>query len=275
MSFQKITAKTFQEKKLKGEKILMLTCYDYPTALIVDKTEIDSVLVGDSLGMVMLGYETTIPVTIEEIIHHAKAVSRGIKRAFVIADMPMGTYHVCIEDGIRNAIRLVKEASVEAVKIEGGKKRSLLVKKIVEAEIPVMGHIGLTPQSIHMIGGYKVQGKEKKSAEEIIEDALSLERAGAFAIVLECIPMNLAKEITAKLSIPTIGIGSGPYCDGQILVLHDMLGMWGKNNYKFVKKYANIYNIMLRAIKRYCKEVREGLFPSEKHSFANSKIDTK
>jgi len=275
MSFQKITAKTFQEKKLKGEKILMLTCYDYPTALIVDKTEIDSVLVGDSLGMVMLGYETTIPVTIEEIIHHAKAVSRGIKRAFVIADMPMGTYHVCIEDGIRNAIRLVKEASVEAVKIEGGKKRSLLVKKIVEAEIPVMGHIGLTPQSIHMIGGYKVQGKEKKSAEEIIEDALSLERAGAFAIVLECIPMNLAKEITAKLSIPTIGIGSGPYCDGQILVLHDMLGMWGKNNYKFVKKYANIYNIMLRAIKRYCKEVREGLFPSEEHSFANSKIDTK
>ncbi len=275
MVIQKVTLRMFKEKKLKKERITMLTCYDYPTALIIDKSEIDAVLVGDSLGMVMLGYKTTIPVTMEEIIHHAKAVSRGILRAFLIVDMPMGSYHISIEDSIRNAVKLIKEAGVEAVKIEGGAKRSHLIKKLVEAEIPVMGHLGLTPQSIHLLGGYRVQGKEERSASEIIDDALCIEEAGVFAIVLECIPMNLAKEITNKLKIPTIGIGSGPYCDGQILVLHDMLGMWEKNNYKFVKKYVNIYNTISIAINEYCKEVREGLFPLEEHSFSNSKINNK
>lgn len=271
MSIQKITTRTFHEKKKRREKIVMVTCYDYPTALIIDNTEIDSVLVGDSLGMVMLGYKTTIPVTMEEMIHHSKAVSRGVKRAFLVADMPMGSYHISVEESIRNAIRLIKEAGVEAVKIEGGAKRNCLIKKLVEAEIPVMGHIGLTPQSIHLLGGYRIQGREKKSAEDILEDALSIENAGAFAIVLECIPLYLAKEITEKLQIPTIGIGSGPFCDGQILVLHDMLGMWGKNNYKFVKRYANMYNDLLNAINCYCKEVKEGIFPSEEHSFSDTK----
>lgn len=263
----KITSQTILNKKEKQEKIAMVTCYDYANALIVDKAQVDAALVGDSLGMVVLGYENTLPVTMEDIIRHTQAVSRGLSRALLIADMPMGSYHISMEDTLNNAMRLVKEAGAEAVKIEGGAKRASLIAKLVDAEIPVMGHIGLTPQSIHMMGGFKVQGKNKKQAENLIADAIAIERAGAFSIVLECIPASLAKEITKNIKIPTIGIGSGPYCDGQILVLHDMLGMWEHNNYKFVKTYAYLYQEILNATKNYCQDVKAGIFPTNEHSF--------
>ena len=267
MHTNKITCRSFPAKKKNKEKIAMVTCYDYATALIMDKTEIDAVLVGDSLGMVILGYKNTLPVTLEDTIYHTKAVSRGLTHPMLIADMPMGSYHISVEETLKNAIRLIKEAGAEAVKIEGGIKRVPLITKLVEAEIPVMGHIGLTPQSIHMMGGFKVQGKDKKQAEDLIADAIALEQAGAFSIVLECIPVHLAKEITEKISIPTIGIGSGPFCDGQILVLYDMLGMWEQNNYKFVKTYAHLYKEIVQAIAHYRQEVVNGTFPSPEHSF--------
>ncbi|OGF64519.1 MAG: 3-methyl-2-oxobutanoate hydroxymethyltransferase [Candidatus Fischerbacteria bacterium RBG_13_37_8] len=267
MEHVKVTSRAFLEKKERTEKISMVTCYDYPTALIIDKTDIDAVLVGDSLGMVILGYNSTLPVTMEEIIHHTKAVSRGLKRAYLIADMPMGSFHISVEDTLKNAIRLIKEAGAEAVKLEGGAKRNCIIKKLVEAEIPVMAHIGLTPQSIHMLGGYRIQGRNPKQAEKLLEDALAVEAAGAFAIVMECIPTVLAKEITGKLTIPTIGIGSGPHCDGQILVLQDMLGIWEKTQYKFVKKYSCLYKEISQALNQYDQEVKEGIFPAVEHSF--------
>ena len=265
----KITSQTILTKKEHHQKIAMITCYDYATALIMDKAPVDAVLVGDSLGMVVLGYPNTLPVTMDEIIHHTKAVARGISHALLIADMPIGSYHISTEETLKNALRLIKEAGAEAVKIEGGVKRAGLITKLVEAEIPVMGHIGLTPQSIHRLGGYKVQGKNKKQAEALLADATAIEHAGAFSIVLECIPAPLAQEITNTISIPTIGIGSGPFCDGQILVFHDMIGMWEHNKYKFVKTYARLYEEILHATTQYCQEVRDGVFPSTEHSFWN------
>jgi 3-methyl-2-oxobutanoate hydroxymethyltransferase len=265
----KITCQTILTKKEHQQKIAMITCYDYATALIMDKAQVDAVLVGDSLGMVVLGYPNTLPVTMEEMLHHTKAVSRGLSHALLIADMPMGSYHISTEKALKNAMRFIKEAGAEAVKIEGGAKRAGLITKLVEAEIPVMGHIGLTPQSIHMMGGFKVQGKNKKQADELLADAIAVQHAGAFSIVLECIPAPLAQEITNALTIPTIGIGSGPFCDGQILVFHDMMGMWEHNKFKFVKIYAHLYEEILSAATRYCDDIRNGVFPSPEHSFWN------
>lgn len=269
MEKSKITIKTFWERKERKEKITMLTCYDYATALIMNNTDIDAILVGDSLGMVILGYKNTLPVTIDEMLHHTKAVVRGISKQLIIVDMPIGSYHISEEEAVKNAMRLIKEGGAEGVKIEGGRKRASLIKRLIDAEVPVMGHIGLTPQSVNIFGGYKIQGRNKEEEERLVEDALSIQEAGAFSIVLECIPVEVAKEITENLKIPTIGIGSGWYCDGQILVLQDMLGYWEKNPYKFVKTYSNLYNEISKAIQKYCNEVREGKFPAIENSFSS------
>lgn len=265
---QKITVPLLQEKKKRGKKIVALTSYDFPVAKIVDETGIDIILVGDSLGMVVLGYENTIPVNMDDMIHHAKAVVRATKRALVIGDMPYMSFHLSTEKAILNASRFLKEAGAEAVKIEGAtEKRLKIVEALREAEIPVMGHIGLTPQSIYNIGRFKVKGKETDEAKKILKDALNLEKAGVFSLILESIPMELARIITEELNIPTIGIGAGPYCDGQILVFHDLVGF--SNGYfpKYVKKYADLYEIITRAIKSYIEDVKEGNFPDDDHSY--------
>jgi len=253
------------------QKIVALTAYDYPTANLVDEAGIDLVLVGDSLGMVVLGYETTLPVTMDDIAYHTKAVFRGCEKALIVADMPFLSYHSDINDAIKNAGRLIKEAGAQAVKIEGGRERIKTIGAIIEAGIPVMGHLGLTPQSVHQFGGYKVQGKDKKIAEKIVNDAKLLQESGCFAIVLECIPELLAKMITEVIKIPTIGIGAGPHCDGQILVIHDLLGLNKGRIPKFVKKYFEGYPLMLNAIKEFKKEVQGGLFPLKDHSFNSEK----
>ena len=267
-TIQKVTIPILHKKKKDGEKISALTAYDYPIAKIVDQSGVDLILVGDSLGMVVLGYENTIPVTMEEMIHHTKAVTRAVKRALVVGDMPYFSFHLTKEETITNASRFLKEAGAHAVKIEGASEKRLnLVKAMVEAEIPVMGHVGLTPQSISHLGRFKVEGKNERDAQGILEDALNLQKAGVFAVILECIPMELARIVTKKLDIPTIGIGAGPYCDGQILVFHDLVGFLNGYLPKFVKRYVHLHEVLSQAVGDYCMDVRGGDFPDDSHSY--------
>jgi len=266
----KINRKTIldiKKMKVQGEKITVLTAYDYGMASILDESDIDILLVGDSLGMVVLGYDTTLPVTMEDMLHHTKAVSRAAQNALIVADMPFLSYQISPESALANAGRFLQEANAQAVKLEGGREYAEIVKKITSAGIPVMAHLGLTPQSIHQIGGYKVQGKKEDAARKIIEDAKILEEAGAFSLVLECIPEGLASEITHSLAIPTIGIGAGVNCDGQVLVINDMLGIYDKFAPKHVKKYANLNLEIKKAVKTYIAEVKHGTFPDSEHSF--------
>ena len=249
------------------QKITCITAYDYPTARLVDEAGVDILLVGDSLGMVVLGYDSTLPVTIEDMIHHTRAVRRGTRRALVVADMPYGSFHVSLEDSVRNAVRLVKEGGAEAVKVEGGERRIELIARLVEAEIPVVGHIGLTPQSVNALGGFHVQGKTTDAARQLERDARAVEVAGAFAVVLESMPRELAARITEKLRIPTIGIGAGPDCDGQVLVFHDLVGYAAEHKPKFVRQYANLSAEITRAASEYCEDVRDGRFPSDAESY--------
>lgn len=263
-----ITIPALHSKKEKNEKIVALTAYDFPTAKIVDEAGIDLILVGDTLGMVVLGYESTIPVTMEEMIHHTKPVVRAAKRALVVADMPYFSFHLSIEESVFNASRFLKEAGAKAVKIEGAsKKRLILIETLVEAEIPVMGHIGLTPQSIHHLGKYRVRGRETEEAKKLIFAAKDVEKAGAFSVVLECIPAQVARIITEKLKIPTIGIGAGPDCDGQILVFHDLVGLSDGHIPKFVKKYLDLNQIIGDALESYVQDVKGGHFPGDSHSY--------
>ncbi len=255
-------------KNLKGgQKVVCLTAYDYSTARIVDEAGIQMILVGDSLAMTMLGYKTTLPVTIEEMLHHTAAVVRGVKDALVVADMPFMSYQASVEQAIRNAGRFIKEAGAAAVKIEGGAFRVPVVKALVENGIPVLGHIGLTPQSINEMGGYKVQGKKTKEAGLLLRDAKALEKAGVFAIVVECVPAALGRDITRSVNVPTIGIGAGMHCDGQILVIHDLLGLYAELTPKFAKRYADLGGAMKKAFESYKSEVEQGTFPAEEHSF--------
>src|SRR5229473_1572750 len=248
-------------------RITCLTAYDYPTARLLDEAGVDILLVGDSLGMVVLGYDNTLPVTLEEMLHHTRAVRRGVRRALLVADMPYGSYHGEVAEAVRNAIRFVKEAGAEAVKIEGGERRMELILRLVEAEIPVMGHIGLTPQSLHALGGFRVQGKTEESAEQLLRDARAVEAAGAFSVVLESIPREVAARITAELRIPTIGIGAGPDCEGQILVLHDLVGMSFGHTPKFARRYADVGQMISQAAAEYCRDVQQGQFPSDQESY--------
>ncbi|ATD53761.1 3-methyl-2-oxobutanoate hydroxymethyltransferase [Clostridium chauvoei] len=263
----KNTAITFKGAKVKNERLTMLTAYDYSTAKIIDEAGINGILVGDSLGMVCLGYEDTLSVTIEDMIHHTKAVSRGVKNTLVVADMPFMSYQTSVYDAVVNAGRLIKEGRAHVVKLEGGVEVCDKIEAIVKASIPVMAHIGLTPQSVNALGGFKVQGKSEEAARELIKAAKAVERAGAFAVVLECVPAKLAEIITNELNIPTIGIGAGNKCDGQIMVYQDMLGMFNDFTPKFVKKYAKVGDVMKDAFNRYIDEVRDGIFPEESHSF--------
>jgi 3-methyl-2-oxobutanoate hydroxymethyltransferase len=263
----RVSINQIKEMKQKGEKISMLTAYDYVTAKIIDEAGVPMILVGDSLGMVVLGYESTIPVTIEEMLHHTKAVVRGAKKALVTGDMPFMTYHISVEDALRNAARFIQEAGTQAVKLEGGVNVAEKVRRIVECGIPVMGHIGLTPQSIHQFGGYKIQGKTPEAAARLLEDARALEAAGAFSIVLETVPAPLAALITKKVSIPTIGIGAGIGCDGQVQVVNDILGSYTDFVPKHAKQYAKLVDIMSNAVSQYHEEVTSGKFPTEDQSF--------
>jgi len=263
----KITFQTLQEKKRAHQPIAALTAYDYATARLEDESGVDLVLVGDSLAMVVMGYDTTLPVTVDEMLHHTRAVRRAVKRAIVAADMPFGSYHTSVAEGVANAVRFVKEAGAEAVKIEGGAVRCELVERIVGAEVPVIGHLGLTPQSIHRMGGYKVQGKTESAAEELARDARMLEAAGASAIVLEGMPRELAARITSEVSVPTIGIGAGPDCDGQILVFHDMVNLTFSAPAKFVRRYGDAGALFRSAIAGYVRDVEERAFPSEAESY--------
>jgi 3-methyl-2-oxobutanoate hydroxymethyltransferase len=251
----------------KFPKITCLTAYDYPTARLLDEAGVDVILVGDSLGMVVLGHENTLAVTIEEMLHHTRAVRRGTHRALVVADMPYGSYHADLAESLHNAMRFVKEAGAEAVKVEGGERRLELISRLTEAEMPVMGHVGLTPQSVNALGGYRVQGKTANAAEQLIRDARAVEAAGAFAVVLEALPRELAAQITRELRIPTIGIGAGPDCDGQILVVHDLLGLTFRQTPKFARQYADVGEIISKAVGEYCDDVRGGTFPSDGESY--------
>jgi len=263
----KITVTAVRKMKENGEKIAMLTAYDYSTAGIVDDSGIDIILVGDSLGMVVLGYDSTLPVTMDEMVHHTKTVTRATSRAMVIADMPFMSYQASLDDALLNAGRLMKEAQAHGVKLEGGREVAELVRRLTAAGIPVMAHLGLTPQSVNIFGGYKVQGKSDAAAAALKENAKIIEEAGAFSLVLECVPAELAREITQSLSIPTIGIGAGVDCDGQVLVVNDMLGMFDRFTPKFVKKYADLNGVMKEAIGRYVDEVKASRFPDDDHSF--------
>jgi len=262
----KITTAVVREMKKRGEKITMLTAYDYSTAAVLDQSGIDIILVGDSLGMVVLGYDSTLPVTMEDMIHHTRAVSRSTKRAMVIGDMPFMSYQVSVEEALCNAGRFLQEAGAHGVKLEGGREVAETTRRITSAGIPVMAHLGLTPQSVHQFGGFKVQGRDDAAAMRILEDAKILEGAGAFSLVLECVPAALAKTITQSLAIPTIGIGAGVDCDGQVLVVNDMLGMFEKFTPRFVKKYVNLNVQMKEAMEKYIEEVRMGTFPGEEHT---------
>lgn len=259
---------TFQQMKETGTKISMLTAYDYSTAKVMDEAGINSILIGDSLGMVMLGYEDTLSVTMEDMIHHTAAVARGAKNALVIADMPFLSYEVSVEQAVTNAGRLMKEGRANAVKLEGGAKVCPQIKAITQAGIPVCAHIGLTPQSVNAFGGFKVQGKSAEAAQALIEDALAIQEAGAFAVVIEAVPAKLATLISEKLTIPTIGIGAGAGCDGQVLVYQDMLALFTDFKPKFVKHFANVGSVMSEAFRAYDEEVKAGIFPSEEHCFA-------
>lgn len=263
----KITITRLKKMKEEGRKIVMLTCYDYPTALVMNEVGIDILLVGDSLGMVVLGYEDTLPVTMEDMIRYTQAVARGNKSSLLVADMPFLSYEVSKEEAIKNAGRLIKEAGAQAVKTEGGKEMAGIVKAMVDVKIPVMGHIGLTPQSVHKLGGFKVQGKTARQVEKLLEAALALEEAGAFSIVLECVPAEVARMITERIKVPTIGIGAGPYCDGQVLVTHDLLGLFDRFTPKFVKQYADLRKTLMEAFTKFKEEVQGEEFPSQEHSF--------
>ena len=271
----KNTVSTFREQKAKGEKISMLTAYDYSTAKLMDEAGINGILVGDSLGMVMLGYEDTLPVTMEDMIHHTAAVCRGAKNTLVVGDMPFMSYQVSVEEAVYNAGRLMKEGRCQAVKLEGGASVCPQIRAITNASIPVMAHIGLTPQSINAFGGFKVQGKSEEAAKKLLEDAKAVEEAGAFAVVLECVPAKLAELISKSISIPTIGIGAGAGCDGQILVYQDMLGLFSDFTPKFVKKYANVGEMMTQAFRDYIADVQEGSFPAPEHTLPFLKTSSK
>jgi 3-methyl-2-oxobutanoate hydroxymethyltransferase len=262
----KVTAPSIRARKGK-EPIVALTAYDYPSARLVDEAGIDLILVGDSVANVMLGYESTIPVTLEEMLLVSRAVRRAVSRSLVVGDLPFGTYHESVEQAIRSSIRFVKEGGVEAVKLEGGRRRAEAVRRIVDAEIPVLGHIGLTPQSVHRLGGYRVQGKTVEAARELVDDALALEEAGAFAIVLEAVPAEIARLVTRRVSIPTIGIGAGVHCDGQILVYTDLVGLSFGHTPKFVRRYGDAGALIADAVGRYAADVRERAFPSEAESY--------
>jgi 3-methyl-2-oxobutanoate hydroxymethyltransferase len=265
---EKVSAPSLKASKQRGERLVCLTAYDFPTARIVDEAGIDIILVGDSLGNVVLGYGNTVPVTLDEILIHLKAVRRAVQRALLVADMPYGSFHTGADDAVRNALRLVKEGGAEAVKLEGGHKRVPLVRRLVDEEIAVMGHIGLTPQSINKLGAYRVQGKTATAARQLLEDARALEDAGAFAIVLEVVPREIASLITESVSIPTIGIGAGAGCDIQVLVLHDMLGLSFGKLARFVRPYANLHEVITEAVSRYADDVRSGTYPSDSESYA-------
>ncbi len=263
----KVTFHTLQEKKQSGRPITALTAYDYATARLVDEAGIDLILVGDSLAQVVLGYDTTLPVTVDEMLHHTRAVRRAVKHAIVAADMPYGSYHVSVQEGVSNAARFVKEAGAQAVKIEGGLNRVELVERLTDAEIPVIGHLGLTPQSVHRMGGYKVQGKSMTAADGLLKDALALEAGGAVAIVLEGMPREVAQHITQRLNIPTIGIGAGHDCDGQILVFHDLVNLSFSKPAKFVRQYGDAAGLFRSAINGYLRDVEQREFPSESESY--------
>lgn len=262
---KKINVNTFSKMKAEGEKVTCLTAYDYTSSVMLDKAGVDLILVGDSLGMVMNGYKSTIPVTLDEVIYHCKSVRKGASRAYLVADMPFGTYHVSDEQALENCIRLVKETGFDAVKIEGGKSRAGLVRKLTESGIVVMGHIGLMPQMVNVMGGYKIQGRSGHDA--LLEDAKALENAGAFSMVLEGVVADVAETVSKSISIPTIGIGAGAGCDGQILVFHDVFGLFDDFTPKFVKQYADVKTIIGDAAKEYIEDVKAGAFPEEKHTF--------
>lgn len=264
----KNTVVTFKEAKKKGEKLTMLTAYDYSTAKLIDESGVNSILVGDSLGNVVLGYEDTISVTMEDMIHHGAAVSRGVQNALLVIDMPFMSYQTSVYDAVVNAGRLMKEGRADAVKLEGGAEVCPQIKAITAAGIPVMGHLGLTPQSINAFGGFKVQGKSEAAAKKLLADAKAVEEAGAFSVVLECVPAKLAELISKELEIPTIGIGAGNVCDGQVLVYQDMLGMFSDFTPKFVKRFANVGEVMKEAFQAYCKEVQDGTFPAKEHEYS-------
>jgi 3-methyl-2-oxobutanoate hydroxymethyltransferase len=263
---EKVTAQTLLDRKQSHQPITALTAYDYPTALVVDQAGIDVILVGDSLGMAVLGFESTLPVTMDDMLHHTRAVRRGVRRALLVADMPFGSYHASTEQAIGNATRFIKEASAEAVKIEGGRNRAALVAALTQAEIAVVGHIGLTPQSVHRLG-YRVQGKSAAEIDGLLTDAQALESAGAIAIVLECVPREVGGHITAALAIPTIGIGAGPECDGQILVFHDLVNLTGATPAKFVRRYADASTLFSEAVQHYASDVQGGVFPADAESY--------
>ncbi len=262
---KKVTTLTYRQKKERGEIITMLTAYDYPTALAMDKAGVDSILVGDSLGMVVLGYENTLPVTMDEMLHHCRAVSRGAKAALLVGDMPFMSYQVSVEEATRNAGRFLQHGGMDAVKLEGGRERADAIRSIVSAGIPVMGHLGLTPQSVNQLGGFRAQGKTAVAAKRLVEDALILEGAGCFSIVLESVPARLAELISKKISIPTIGIGAGVGCDGQVLVTHDLLGLFDRFTPKFVKRYANFHGEMQKAFGDFIEDVESKRFPAQEH----------
>jgi 3-methyl-2-oxobutanoate hydroxymethyltransferase len=263
----KVTVPVILERKLRGLKITCRTAYDYPSARLVDEAGIDMILIGDSLAQTVLGYDSTVPVTLEELLHHLKAARRGIRRALLIADLPYGTYHVSDEQAITCSVRYLKEGGAEAVKLEGGRKRAGLVRRLVDAEIPVMGHIGLTPQAVHVLGGYRVQGRTIEAASELLTDAEALEEAGAFALVLEGIPRELAAVITNRLTIPTIGIGAGPDCDGQVLVFHDLVGLSFGPRAKFLRSYAETGDNLRQAFRHFHEDVTHGRYPNDEESY--------
>jgi 3-methyl-2-oxobutanoate hydroxymethyltransferase len=270
-ALKNVTTATLLDMKRKGVKIAMLTAYDFPTARLAEEAGVDVILVGDSVGMTKLGYESTLPVTIDEMVHHTKAVKRGLSRALLVADMPYLTYEIDLKEAVRNAGRLLKEGGAHAVKVEGGIEVAATIKEFLKINVPVFGHLGLTPQAVNRLGGYKVQGRSPEAAEKILTEARILEGAGCCAVVLECVPADLAKEITKRLQIPTIGIGAGPHCDGQVLVSDDMLGLSEAGPTKFVKRYADLRGQALKAIGDYCREVRDGSFPGPEHSFTSQK----
>jgi 3-methyl-2-oxobutanoate hydroxymethyltransferase len=267
MTRDKVTVRTLRRMKERGEKITMLTAYDYPMARAVDEAGIDVILVGDSVGMVVLGHPTTLPVTMDDMVHHSKAVVRGVARAQVVVDLPFMSYQVGREDALRNAGRLVKDGGAEAVKMEGGHEVLESVEALVAAGIPVMGHLGLTPQAYHRMGGYRIQARSAEEADRLLKDAAALERAGIFALVLEGIPAGVARRVTEALAVPTIGIGAGPFCDGQVLVTHDMLGLQDDLSPKFVKRYAHGRQLFVEAMRRFGDEVRAGAFPAAEHTY--------
>jgi 3-methyl-2-oxobutanoate hydroxymethyltransferase len=265
---EKVTVPSLRASKERGERLVCLTAYDYPTARIVDEAGTDLILVGDSLGNVVLGYDSTVPVTLEEMLAHTRSVRRGVQRALLVADMPYGSYHTGEAEAVRAALRLIKEGGAEAVKLEGGRNRLDVVRRLVNEEIPVMGHIGLTPQSLNKLGSYRLQAKTADAARALVEDAVALEAAGAFAIVLEVVPGEVARVVTETVRVPTIGIGAGPHCDAQILVLHDLLGLsFSPTRPRFVRQYVNLRETVTEAIGRYAEDVRSGAFPSEAESY--------